>query len=153
MRLDVLILRDPRESTRKCSLTPLRQTPGVRFVSYDPDRRIDAGGRILLHPEAEVLGPADRGAGLFLVDCAWRRLPALLRTVDGEPQRRSLPALETAYPRKSHLFEDPHGGLASIEAIYAALAILDGPHPELLESYRWAVEFLEKNPGLTSDSV
>ncbi|MCB9914443.1 MAG: DUF367 domain-containing protein [Planctomycetes bacterium] len=146
--LDVLILRDPRESTKKCSLTPLRGAPGVRFVSYDPERRLDAGGRVLLHPDGEELGPADAGRGLFLVDCAWRRLPSLLRTVDGEPVRRRLPPLVTAYPRKSTLFDDPAAGLASIEALYAAVAILFGPHPELLADYRWAEEFLARNPGL-----
>ena len=50
MPLDVLILRDPRESQKKCSLTPLRATSGVRFVNYDPERRIDAGRRLLLSP-------------------------------------------------------------------------------------------------------
>jgi pre-rRNA-processing protein TSR3 len=148
MDLDVLILRDPRESVKKCSLTPLRGKPGVSFVGYQPDRRIDAGGRVLLHPDGEELTPADAGAGLFLIDCAWRRLPSLLATVDGEPVRRRLPRLTTAYPRKSQLFEDPAAGLASIEALYAAVSILFGPHPELLESYRWADEFFELNPSL-----
>lgn len=148
MELDILILRDPRESVKKCSLTPLRGTAGVRFVSYEPDRRLEAGGRVLLHPDGEELTSADAGRGLFLIDCAWRRLPSLLRTVDGEPVRRSLPRLETAYPRKSSLFEDPEVGLASIEALYAAVSILFGPHPELLEQYRWAAEFLDKNPTL-----
>lgn len=148
MELDVLILRDPRESTKKCSLTPLRGTPGVRFVSYHPERRLDAGGRVLLDPEGEELGPQDAGRGLFLIDCAWRRLPALRRTVDGEPVRRRLPRLTTAYPRKSQLFEDPEAGLASIEALYAAVSILFGPRPELLTDYRWAEEFLTLNPAL-----
>jgi pre-rRNA-processing protein TSR3 len=148
MDLDILILRDPRESTRKCSLTPLRGMPGVRFVSYDPDRRVDAGGRVLLDPEGEELGPADAGRGLFLIDCAWRRVPSLRRTVDGEPVRRRLPALVTAYPRRSTTFEDPAAGLASIEALYAAACLLQGPHPELLEHYRWRDAFLAANPSL-----
>ena len=148
MELDVLILRDPRESTKKCSLTPLRGTEGVRFVNYHPERRLDATGRVLLDPEGEELSSADAGRGLFLIDCAWRRLPALRKTVDGEPVRRSLPRLHTAYPRKSNFFEDPEAGLASIEALYAAVTILFGPHAELLEEYRWAEEFLTLNPGL-----
>ena len=39
---DVLILRDPRESLRKCSLTPLRGARGVRFVDYQPALRLIA---------------------------------------------------------------------------------------------------------------
>ena len=35
---EVLILRDPRESVKKCSLTPLRGLEGVRFLEYAPDR-------------------------------------------------------------------------------------------------------------------
>ncbi len=148
MPLDVLILRDPRESARKCSLTPLRGMEGVRFVAYDRGRRVDARGRILLHPEGEELGERDRGAGLLLLDCAWRRVPDLLATVDGDPPKRRLPSLATAYPRKSRVFEDPAQGLASVEALYAALAILGEPRPELLAQYRWREQFLATNTEL-----
>ena len=150
MNRDVLILRDPRESTKKCSLTPLRGVPGVEFRTYHPDRRVDATGRVLLDPEGEELSEADAGRGLFLIDCAWRRVPSLRRTVDGEPIRRRLPELTTAYPRKSSTFEDPATGLASIEALYAAACVLYGPHPELLEHYRWRDAFLAANPGLAA---
>lgn len=148
MALDVLILRDPRESAKKCSLTPLRGASGVRFVNYDPERRVDAGRRLLLSPEGELFSERDRGLGLFVVDCAWRRVPTLLRTVDGELAPRRLPPLETAYPRRSTIFEDPSEGLASIEALYAALALLGEVHPELLQHYRWRAEFLAANPAL-----
>jgi pre-rRNA-processing protein TSR3 len=148
MNLDVLILRDPRESTKKCSLTPLRGTEGIRFVGYEPDRRVDAGQRILLHPDGDEITSADRGKPLLLIDCAWRRLPQLLATVDGELEHRRLPKLITAYPRKSKQFEDPEQGLASIEALYAALALLGEVRGELLESYRWKEDFLARNPAL-----
>jgi pre-rRNA-processing protein TSR3 len=148
MPLDVLILRDPRESPKKCSLTPLRGTPGIRFVSFDKDRRCDAGSRIWLHPDGEELRPSERARPLFLIDCAWRRVDALRASVDGDLEPRRLPALVSAYPRKSKTFADPDRGLASIEALYAALALLGDPRPELLASYRWAREFLDKNPAL-----
>lgn len=146
--LDILILRDPRESMKKCSLTPLRGTPGVRFVEYDAGRRLDAAGRVLLHPAGELLSAADQPAGLFLIDCSWRRLPSLLERVDGEPRLRRLPVLRTAYPRKSVVFQDPAQGLASIEALYAALALMGESRPELLAGYRWRERFLELNPEL-----
>lgn len=144
--IDVLIVRDPRESPAKCSLTPLRGLPGIRFVTYDPDRRVEAGTRVLLHPDGEPITEADRGRPLLLVDCAWRRLPTLLATIDGDLVRRRLPLLETAYPRRSKTFEDPASGLASVEALYAALHLLGEPRPELLARYRWAAEFLARNP-------
>jgi len=146
--MDVLILRDPRESVAKCSLTPLRGRPGVRFVEYAPDRRVESGGRILLHPDGDELRPADRGPGLLLIDCAWRRVPMLLRTVEGPLLPRRLPPLVTAYPRRSKTFADPTRGLASIEALYAAAWILGAPRPDFLEGYRWREAFLEANREL-----
>ena len=149
MQRDILILRDPRESLKRCSLTPLRGKEGVRFVHYHPERRVEAEGRILLHTEGELLSSADEGGRLLLIDCNWRRVPKLLRTVDGPFTLRRLPALRTAYPRRSTTFEDPGEGLASVEALYAAQCFLGGgPDPELLAAYRWADEFLALNPSL-----
>ncbi len=145
---DIVILRDPRESTKKCSLTPLRGLAGIEFHEYRHDRRIDAGGRIFLTPEGEDFTDADAGHGLFLIDCSWRRVSSLIRTVDGDLIPRRLPPLVTAYPRKSRVFDDPDQGLASIEALYAALALLGRPRPELLDGYRWGEDFLRLNPGL-----
>src|SRR5690349_10257485 len=107
MPLDVLIVRDPRESAKKCSLTPLRGASGVRFATYAHDRRVDAGRRILLHVEGEPLSARDAGLPLLLVDCCWRRVPTVLRTIDGELVRRRLPPLATAYPRTSDIEKDP----------------------------------------------
>ena len=146
--LDILIVHDPREPAKKCSLTPLRGMPGVSFVPLRSGQRVDAGRRIWLHPDGEELGPADRGIGLLLVDCTWRRLSKLSTCIDGELLKRRLPKLVTAYPRRSKLTPDPEHGLASVEALYAAMALLDGPRPELLANYRWAVEFLAANPEL-----
>jgi pre-rRNA-processing protein TSR3 len=146
--IDVLIYRDPRESTAKCSLTPLRGKPSIRFVPHRRDRRLDVGERTLLHPDGELLTPADAARPLLVVDCSWRRLPALLGQLDGVLVRRRLPTLATAYPRKSRQFEDPATGLASVEALYAALAILGEVRPDLLAQYRWAQGFLEANPQL-----
>ena len=146
---DVLILRDPRESERKCSLTPLRGRAGIEFVPYRHDRRIDVGRRILLHVDGEPLGAADAQPGLLLVDCAWRRVERLLATVDGELIPRSLPPLRTAYPRTSKTFVDPARGLASVEALYAACALTGRPTEGLFDGYRWADEFLALNPTLS----
>jgi pre-rRNA-processing protein TSR3 len=150
--VNILILRDPRESKAKCSLTPLRGTEGVRFVDYHHEQRLDAGERVLLHPDGDELSEADRGFDLLLIDCSWRRVPKLLATVDGSLRVRRLPELVTAYPRRSKSFEDPSSGLASVEALYAASVILRCPRPELLAGYRWRDEFLQANLRLTRGS-
>ena len=90
---DVLILRDPKESAHKCSLTPLRGLPDIRFVEHRAERRIDAAGRILLHAEGELLSAADADSSLFLIDCSWRRVTKLQARVDGDPVLRRLPPL------------------------------------------------------------
>lgn len=144
----VLIVRDFRESAAKCSLTPLRALDGYTFQTYRHDRRVDATGRILLHHEAPELSIEDRGKDILLLDSSWRRLPKLVRTVDGEPLRRSLPRLVTAYPRESRYTPNPEPGLASVEALYAALAVLGDTREELLREYRWRDAFLEANTWL-----
>ncbi len=146
--LDVLILRDPRESTKKCSLTPLRGFPGIRFLTWKVDRRFEVGARVLLHADGDEITAADAGRPLFLIDCAWRRVPTLLASCEGDLVRRRLPKLTTAYPRRSMTFVDPEQGLASVEALYAALALLGRPAPELLLGYRFAEAFLAANPEL-----
>jgi pre-rRNA-processing protein TSR3 len=146
--MDVLIVHDPREPSKKCSVTPLRGMPGVRFLPLRGNKRVDAGRRIWLHPDGEELTPADRGLGLLLIDCTWRRVPSLARRIDGELLPRRLPPLVTVYPRRSKLVPDPADGLASVEALYAATALLGDPRPELLSGYRWAAEFLAANPDL-----
>jgi pre-rRNA-processing protein TSR3 len=151
--MDILILRDPREAKAKCSLTPLRGMPGVRFIEFDRERRVAVGERILLHPDGEELGERDRGLDLLLIDCAWRRVPQLLASVDGTLHARCLPPLATAYPRRSKLFEDPERGLASVEALYAATVLLGERRPELLAGYRWRDAFLAANPALEAPSA
>ncbi len=120
----------------------------MRFVPYRPDLQLDVGGRILLDPDGEELTAADRGAGLFLVDCAWRRVPTLLRTVEGPLVRRRVPHYQTVYPRKSKVIADPATGLASLEALYAATALLGEPRLDWLEGYHFADAFLRANPSL-----
>jgi pre-rRNA-processing protein TSR3 len=143
--MDILILRDPREATAKCSLTPLAGLPGVRIVPYRGRDRLAAGERTFLHPEGEELGPADRGRDLLLIDCAWRKVEKLRRAVDGVLHLRRLPPFVSAYPRRSKTFADPAQGLASVEALYLATRILGEPREDFLATYRWREAFLAVN--------
>jgi pre-rRNA-processing protein TSR3 len=148
MTANLLILRDPRESWRKCSLAPLRGANGIRFVSYHLGLELDAEGRTLLDPEAPPLGPADQGRPLLLLDSSWRRLPKLRACLRGRFVPRSVPPFVTAYPRRSTTFADPVQGLASIEALFVAACALGRPELDWLRGYRFAREFLRLNPGL-----
>jgi pre-rRNA-processing protein TSR3 len=143
--MDILILRDPHEAAAKCTLTPLRGLAGVRFVEHRGDLRLPCAGRVLLHPDGDELSELDRGRDLLLLDCSWRRLPRLLRALEGAPIPRRLPPFVSAYPRRSKTFPDPAAGLASVEALYLATRILGAARPELLRGYRWREAFLGAN--------
>ncbi|MFK7742427.1 MAG: hypothetical protein AB8H80_19085 [Planctomycetota bacterium] len=137
------VIRHPKERIQKCSLRFLHERPEMTFMRGKPGLRFDATGFVLLAVDAPPLGLDDSGLPLLLLDSTWRWLPQLEACVAGEPVRRSIPGnLRTAYPRTSKLFEDPLGGLASIEALYVARRLLGDDDATLLDGYHWREEFL-----------
>ncbi|KAA3608234.1 MAG: DUF367 domain-containing protein [Planctomycetota bacterium] len=151
VKTEVILVRLNKESPRKCSLTPLRRQAewGFRWLHVALGQEVEIGEATLLHPDGPVLTPADAHRPLMLVDSSWRDLPRVLRGLRGEFHYRSLPAdLRTAYPRKSNYFPDPSQGLASIEALHAALAMLGEREDRLLEAYRWRQQYLDLNQHL-----
>lgn len=148
-------MRLRKEKAHKCSLTPLRQRRdrNWRWVRCDPGESIEVGEVTLLHPDGEALSAADAARPLLLVDASWRDLAGVLRGLRGTLHPRRLPAgLRTAYPRRSATFDDPAEGLASIEALHAALAVLGARDDGLLEGYRWAAQWLAAN-GVLLESL
>ena len=142
----VVVIRHYKERLAKCSLQPLVGREGYRFLRSEPGFAYDATGHTLLGLEGEVISPADEDRPLLILDGTWRYLPVMVDQLRGEPVRRTLPAqLQTAYPRVSKLYADPNRGLASVEALYAALCLLGKPDPTVLQGYRWAQEFLAAN--------
>ncbi|MBL9079703.1 MAG: hypothetical protein JNL08_19535 [Planctomycetes bacterium] len=137
------VIRHHKEKVRKCSLRFLHDRPEMTFLRQRDGFTFDATGFTLLAVDAPPLGPADAGRPLLLLDSTWRWLPQLLACVRGSPIARSIPGpLHTAYPRTSKVFEDPVAGLASIEALYVARAILGDDDPSLLDGYHWKEPFL-----------
>lgn len=142
-----VIIRHPKEKRSKCSLTPLEGRKDCQFYWARPGFEFDATGYIVLAMNAPVLSEADAGAPVLLLDSTWRLLPKLKACLRGEPIYRSLPAgIQTAYPRVSKIDEDPMGGLASVEALYLAWALLGEKDASLLDSYHWKNEFLSGLP-------
>jgi pre-rRNA-processing protein TSR3 len=144
MQPPTVIVRHPRENTRKCSVWPLRGRPGLIFLEYPPTERPDLAGYLRLSADGPPLSAADAGRGILLLDGSWRRADAMTRDfADVEP--RSLSGWKTAYPRVSKLGTDPDNGLASVEALYIACHLLGLPTAGLLDHYRWADQFLAAN--------
>jgi pre-rRNA-processing protein TSR3 len=142
-----IIVVHPRENRAKCSVEPLRGRPEFLFWKF-PDRGPQPlDGYVRLGIGGPPLGPDDSPTGLLVLDGTWRRAAEM------EPDFRDLPVRSlgpwgTAYPRVSKLFEDPTGGLATIEAIYAAYVQMGRSADGLLDEYYWREGFLEKNRSL-----
>lgn len=141
-----IVVTHPKENRKKCTLAPLRGRADIHFVRYRPglSLNIDPRSYVRLAVEGPPLSRADASRGLLLLDGTWRYARQMEKDfVHIEP--RSLRGFQTAYPRVSRLFEDPVGGLASVEALYLAYRILGRPTRGLLAAYRWADEFLRLN--------
>jgi len=140
-----VIVVHPKERRSKCSVEPLRGREEFLFWKYphcEPDMlqgyvRLDLSG-----PELSI---DDAQAGLLVLDGTWRWARKMEADYNQLPGR-SLPTnWQTAYPRTSKLFDNPSGGLATIEAIYAAYQILGRDTTGLLDEYHWSSEFLNLN--------
>lgn len=117
----VTVIRHPRENLKKCSLRHLHGRADFEFFKATENFLFDATGFILLEIGAPPITPSDGGKPILLLDSTWRLLPSIRAKVRGDFIPRSIPqSVRTAYPRVSKVFSDPDG-LATIEALYAAL--------------------------------
>ena len=144
-----IIVIHPREKRSKCTVEPLRDREGFVFWTF-PDRGKESlAGYVRLGMEGPVLTAADADCGLLVLDGTWRLARRMDKFFHNVPPR-SLPPIQTAYPRLSRITPDPIGGLATIEAIYAAYRLIGRPCDGLLDHYHWAGEFLRRNAWLPS---
>jgi pre-rRNA-processing protein TSR3 len=139
-----VIVRDPRENPKKCTILPLRGRSDLIILSYPASSGPDFAGYVRLAPEGPELSPADASSGLLLLDGSWRRAQAMTKAYQHIPTR-SLTGYRTAYPRVSKKGTDPSQGLATVEALFLAYHILRRPTAGVLDHYRWAEEFLRLN--------
>ncbi|NDD57644.1 MAG: hypothetical protein EBZ47_00105 [Chlamydiae bacterium] len=146
-----LILRHKRENLKKCSLRGLEARADICFFTYPKDLLPDLSNYILLGIDAPLLTREDADKGLFLIDGTWRYASVMQLNIVTPPSLmvRSLPSdWITAYPRRQNDCPDPKRGLASVEALYAAFAILGKNTEGLLDNYYWKEDFLKKNKSI-----
>jgi pre-rRNA-processing protein TSR3 len=139
-----ILVVHPRENRRKCSVEPLRGRPGFRFWKFPERGPEPIDGYVRLAIGGPLISADDACRGLLVLDGTWR-LAQRMEPFFSELPVRSLPEWVTAYPRASKSWPDPTQGLATIEAIYAAWLGMGRPVAGLLDHYRWAEQFLEKN--------
>ena len=138
----VTIIRHPKERRSKCSLTPLEGREEISFLIARAGWTFDPTGFTVLGLGAPTLSIADVGRPLLLLDSTWRLLPQLESCLVGTGVRRSLPSIQTAYPRVSKIAHDPLGGLASVEALYFAQYLLGTADISILDEYHWRETFI-----------
>lgn len=139
-----IIVVHRRERRSKCSVEPLREHPGFRFLTYPMDEEPIPSGYVRLGLGGPMLSEEDSENGLLVLDATWRLVSKLEKRYADVPIR-SIPDYQTAYPRISKVHDDPDAGLATIEAIYAAYHHLGRDTTGLLDEYQWGEEFLRLN--------
>ena len=145
MKYDVTVIRHPRENLKKCSLRHLHEHPSFTFHKATDGFSFDATGFTLLDINAPAISIEDANRPILLLDSTWNLLPKVRAKVYGNYVARSLPpSILTAYPRVSKMHDDPNG-LATIEALYAALRAIGAPDISILKEYHFAKRFLEIN--------
>jgi pre-rRNA-processing protein TSR3 len=142
---ETVIVVHPKERRSKCTILPLRGTVGLRFTrSASVATTGPLDGYLRLDVDGPELTAADRDRGLLLLDGTWRWVEDLAVPF-GSVETRSIRGVRTAYPRGASFGELPEGGLATVEALYAAHRILGRPTDGLLDHYHWAADFLALN--------
>lgn len=141
-----IIVVHPKERRSKCTVEPLKGRDDFVFWKFPNAGPQPLDGYVRLGFGGPIIGPDDATRGLLVLDGTWRLVLPMEQTYAHLPVR-SLPEVQTAYPRTSKLFDDPSGGLATIEAIYAAYKLMGRDVQSLLDDYRWGNEFLALNAG------
>jgi len=142
-----IIIVHPKERRSKCTVAPLRGRDGFVFWKYPRRGSQSLENYVRLGFGGPVISREDAERGLLVLDGTWRWTQQMERDVAEVPVR-SLPELQTAYPRVSKMFDDPPGGLATIEALYAAYRLMGRDTSGLLDDYHWAEKFRQRNRNL-----
>lgn len=152
MRMLYEVILDSGETPNKCTIAPLESRTDFRLIRVSNILEFEPlSSNILLHPDGICLSEFRNSPreikGIACIDCIWRRLPSLIRRLSTPiPQLVKIPSgFVTAYPRKSTDPDDPAQGLATIEAIFIASALLGNWDPSLLSQYYFGKKFVELN--------
>ncbi|MFC2049110.1 ribosome biogenesis domain-containing protein [Chlamydiota bacterium] len=145
-----IVIRHRKENLKKCSLRGLETRSDFLFFRYPLHEGLPAlENYILLSLDTtEELSAEDGSAGLLVLDATWRYAQKMEQQMilPREIRKRRLPAnLQTAYPRRQQDCLDPTQGLASIEAIACAYALMGRSLEGLFDHYHWKESFIEKN--------
>jgi ribosome biogenesis protein Tsr3 len=162
MQYEILI--DHSERANKCTILPLGYREDFCLARV-PQHKIPTINPVipklksvlLLHPDGIDITtlsnkPLSTHSSIAAIDCVWRRLDPIMSYIEKPlPQLVRIPeGFVTAYPRKTKFDFDPDSGLATIEALFIAAALLGHWDTTLLHEYFFGAEFLRLNSHLFS---
>lgn len=145
------VILDSGETANKCTIAPLAYRSDFRLYRVKGEDTLGPlASEILLHPEGPCLTEIKKSVqvkGIATIDCVWRRVDPIIRRVAAPlPMLARIPdGFQTAYPRHSKHGFDPDCGLATIEAIFVARALLGVWDVTLLSHYHFGPEFVDLN--------
>jgi pre-rRNA-processing protein TSR3 len=147
---NVIVIQHRKERASKCSLRPLKSFETIKFYRYPLRMETEFSKGYALSFEGPLLSPADHDAAIVVFDATWRYAQKMQKHPSFNIfEQRSLDfRWKTAYPRRQHDCKSPSKGLASVEALYAALLQIGQVDENLLNHYYWRVEFLKINEEL-----
>lgn len=146
------VLLDSGETPNKCTISPLAYRADFNLIRvYGEEPLPGLKAPILLHHEGRCLTELREElvdpVGIASVDCIWNRLDTILKKIQKPlPIFARIPeGFKTVYPRKSKNGGDPECGLATIEAIFTASALLRNWDASLLSEYYFGRAYVEVN--------
>lgn len=157
------ILIDHSETSNKCTILPLAYRSDFKITKFPRQTsskppELHLHSELLLHPAGHPINEYAAAHGPFngsiaAIDSIWRRLDPIMQAVAKPlPTLVGLPSgFVTAYPRVSRHDFDPEGGLATIEALFIAAALVGHWDESLLSEYFFGQKFLELNAGRFAD--
>ncbi len=144
------VLVDRSETVNKCTILPLSYREDFEIVRFDKGQLMASlTGDLLLHPEGRPLQELSRRESrrIVAIDCTWKRLRPIVNRIEKPlPELAGIPeGFVTAYPRRNKKNLDPTAGLATIEALFIAAALLGHWDESLLAHYHFGQAFLDLN--------
>ncbi len=146
--MEITIIKDYHENSKKCSVLPLQNREGFKFISRDVVDEYDFSELTLLHPEGEAVEKLSKDEKLLLVDSNWRKARKMYTRLDQKyPNMRkiSISGFVSGYPWKKGR---PENGLCSIEVLFAAHLIAGIYDKSLSENYKYKDKFMELNKNI-----
>jgi pre-rRNA-processing protein TSR3 len=151
MKYEVVL--DYTERPSKCTVAGLTHRQDFSFKVVRQDQlATPLRSDVLLNTDGPSIDQTEffhskRCQGIAVIDCNWKRVDQIMGLVPAPlPPKVCIPeGFITAYPRRNKEGSDPSQGLATIEAIFIAAALMGTIDYSLLKEYYFGAEFLKIN--------